>query len=188
MNKQKEKGFTLVELLIILAVIAILVSVAVFALDPAERMREARDNQRMQEINALANAIKLYKIDNSADQLCERDGENGFLGSGGLIDQRLGQYFDELPADPRYVSGSRAFGYYLDNYAFCGDYTTGRRTDSGERAALIINKFESDKYQEQYNNYGEFCAAGSRYSGESTGSRAIPYAYAVTFTPSCYSE
>ena len=60
----REKGFTLVELLIVIAIIAILAAVAFVALDPLTRFRDSRDAARWADITALVSAIKIDQVDN----------------------------------------------------------------------------------------------------------------------------
>jgi prepilin-type N-terminal cleavage/methylation domain-containing protein len=53
-------GFTLIELLIVIAIIAILSVVVVLALNPAEMLRESRDNNRVSDMdNPVAGALPL---------------------------------------------------------------------------------------------------------------------------------
>lgn len=54
------RGFTLLELLIVIAILAILTTVVVLVLNPAEYLAQARDSQRISDLNTLNNAINLY--------------------------------------------------------------------------------------------------------------------------------
>lgn len=60
MIKTSKKGFTLLELLIVIAILAILATAVVLVLNPAEYLRQARDTQRMTDMDTLRNAINLY--------------------------------------------------------------------------------------------------------------------------------
>ncbi len=182
----KNKGFTLVEILIVLAIIAILAALLYVAINPAERLKESRDSQRLQEAEAIAAAIRLYKVDHNGDIFCEADGENGVIGIGNTIDSYLADYFAELPVDPKYADDT-SYKYYLDNFACCVNPTTGAQVDC-TRGAVVITKFESEKYQDEIDNYDDFCPSGSVYGGEATGSRTTPAAYFFPILPSCYSE
>ena len=57
-------GFTLVELLIVIAIIAIIAAVVFVALDPLTRFKDSRDSARWQEVAELMNAIKIDQVDN----------------------------------------------------------------------------------------------------------------------------
>lgn len=58
--KKTQKGFTLLELLIVIAILAVLATVAVLVINPAEYLRQARDSQRVGDLAALKGAIDLY--------------------------------------------------------------------------------------------------------------------------------
>jgi prepilin-type N-terminal cleavage/methylation domain-containing protein len=55
----KTRGFTLVELLVVLGVLAILAVVVVLILDPAKIFQQARDARRIEDLRAVASAIRL---------------------------------------------------------------------------------------------------------------------------------
>lgn len=57
--QKKKNGFTLIELLIVIAIIAILSVVVVLTLNPAEMLRQARDSNRVADLNTLETAISL---------------------------------------------------------------------------------------------------------------------------------
>ncbi len=54
------KGFTLVELLIVIAILAILAAATAVVLNPGELLAQARDAQRSSDLNSLQTAIGLY--------------------------------------------------------------------------------------------------------------------------------
>src|SRR3989338_2734046 len=54
------KGFTLVELLIVIAILAILATVVVLVLNPAQLLAEARDGQRVSDLSTIQSALTLY--------------------------------------------------------------------------------------------------------------------------------
>lgn len=62
MDKNK-KGFTLVELLIVIAILAILSVAVVLVLNPAELIRQSRDSTRISDMAALNSSISLYLTD-----------------------------------------------------------------------------------------------------------------------------
>ncbi len=65
------KGFTLVELLIVIGVIAILAAFAFVALNPLARFQDARNAQRWTDVNAILAAIKLDQIDNGGTYMSD---------------------------------------------------------------------------------------------------------------------
>jgi len=57
MNLNSKKSFTLVELMIVIAILAILSAIVIFALNPSEMFRKNRDSRRMADLNTLNKAI-----------------------------------------------------------------------------------------------------------------------------------
>jgi prepilin-type N-terminal cleavage/methylation domain-containing protein len=60
---KEKKGFTLIELLIVIAIVAILSVVVILTLNPAELLKQARDSNRISDLNVLKSAISLYLAD-----------------------------------------------------------------------------------------------------------------------------
>lgn len=60
---KKEKGFTLLELLIVIGIIAILAAAVVIAINPARHFQQARNSQRWNDINTLSSAVYSYLVD-----------------------------------------------------------------------------------------------------------------------------
>jgi len=54
---RKTRGFTLVELLIVIAIIAILVLLVIIALDPLERIRDANDRNAQNGVRQAGSAV-----------------------------------------------------------------------------------------------------------------------------------
>ncbi len=61
----QKQGFTLIELIIVIAVIALLAASVFVAVDPAKRIGEAQDAQRWASVTAIADAIQQYTVDNN---------------------------------------------------------------------------------------------------------------------------
>lgn len=55
-----KKGFTLLELLIVIAILAILTTVVAITLNPAQLLAQARDSQRLADLSSLNAALGLY--------------------------------------------------------------------------------------------------------------------------------
>jgi type IV pilus assembly protein PilA len=57
MKKSKNRGFTLIEILIVIGLIAILAAVVLIAINPARQFAQGRDAQRISNLNTILNAI-----------------------------------------------------------------------------------------------------------------------------------
>ena len=62
-------AFTLVELLIVIAILAILAAAVVIIINPAEMVAEARDTERISGIKSVKDSIDLFIIDNPSASL-----------------------------------------------------------------------------------------------------------------------
>lgn len=65
----QSKGFTLLELLIVIAILAVLATVAVLVINPVEYLRQARDSQRINDLAAVKGALDLYVSSTSSPSL-----------------------------------------------------------------------------------------------------------------------
>lgn len=57
-SRPQTRGFTLIEVLVVIGIIAVLAAVVLVAVNPARQFKLARDTQRMSNMNAILNAIQ----------------------------------------------------------------------------------------------------------------------------------
>jgi len=109
-------AFTLIELLIVIAVIAILSIVVVLTLNPAEMLRRGRDSNRVSDLDTLTHAISLYQEDQGTV------GGQGSLGTSTII-------YTSLP-DSSSTCGSWNLPSPPSGYAYqCAPSSTYRSTN-----------------------------------------------------------
>ena len=119
-SSQKSSGFTMLEILLVVAAIAILAGIVIVAINPGKQLAETRDAKRNSNVNTILNAIYQYSIDNSGDLpgnipatgTCG-DADNEICASGtepcGLVDLSAittnELYLVSIPSDPQGPSG-----------------------------------------------------------------------------------
>ena len=70
-KKYKQKGFTLLEVLMVIGILAILAAVVLVAINPARQFKIARDSQRNANISTILNAIGQNLTDHGGVFTCE---------------------------------------------------------------------------------------------------------------------
>ena len=68
--KDSTKGFTLIEILVVIGLIAILAAIVLIAINPARQFAQARNSQRESNINTILNAIGQNLADNKGIFTC----------------------------------------------------------------------------------------------------------------------
>lgn len=62
LNKFSSKGFTLVELLVVIAVIGIMAAAVLIAINPVAKINQAKDGNVKSDVSQLANALTAYYV------------------------------------------------------------------------------------------------------------------------------
>lgn len=110
----KQKGFTIVELLIVIVVIAILAAISIVAYNGVQT--RAQDSKRSEAVASIQKALELYKTENGTyPNATVNPGQSGWEVStdvAGTFMEYLRPYMSNVPIDP-VNSSSRMYWYYF---------------------------------------------------------------------------
>jgi len=67
MKTQRKKGFTLIELLIVIGIIAVLMAIAIVAINPGKQFAKANNAKRWGDVSAIVDAASIRIIERKAD-------------------------------------------------------------------------------------------------------------------------
>ncbi|OGD83364.1 hypothetical protein A2775_01350 [Candidatus Curtissbacteria bacterium RIFCSPHIGHO2_01_FULL_39_57] len=102
---RKSSGFTIVELLIVIAIIGILAAAVMVAINPGKRTAQARDGVRKANLKTIATALQTYYVDHDLSYPPDPavdDGTQFSSAAGGVwIPGLAPEQIKTLPTDPR---------------------------------------------------------------------------------------
>lgn len=139
-HTSSQKGFTLIEILLVVAAIAILAGIVILAINPSKQLGDTKNAQRRADINTIINAVHQYSIDNdgvlpntittTSTEICKTGAT-----CTGLIDLTVlttdEKYLTSMPFDPT-GSTANGTGYEIGKTANGRVTVTAPNAEQGE--------------------------------------------------------
>ncbi len=110
-NKQRQVGFTLLEVLLVVAVIALLAGIVIVAINPNKNLVGTRNSQRSADVNTILNGVYQHSIDNkgtlpagitnTATEICATGGGSCTSLVNLSAITTSGKYLVSIPKDPQ---------------------------------------------------------------------------------------
>lgn len=138
---RNKKGFTLVEVLLVIVIIAILAAIVIVAINPGRQVSQANNTQRQSDVKVLLDAVHEFGIDNRGTFPAGITATATVVGSGAaqidICSDLVPTYIAAMPFDPTAAGAAYTdCTTYDTGYTIAQDATSGRITIAAPAAEL----------------------------------------------------
>ena len=142
-HQNEQKGFTLLEILLVVAAIAILAAIVIVAINPTKQLGQTKNAQRRSDVNSIINGIYQYSIDHgistTATQICKTGTATATCATLGLTDLQVvtvnETYLTAIPNDPTNTA-TAGVGYFVGRSANGRVTVTAPNAEQGETISV----------------------------------------------------
>lgn len=128
-----KKGFTLIEVMLVIVIIAILAAIVIIAINPGRQISQANNTQRSSDVNAILGAVQQFAIDNRGTLPTGITTTPTVIGSGAaqidICASLVPTYVAEMPFDPTATGAG---------YTSCTTYDTGYQISADANNRLTV--------------------------------------------------
>lgn len=126
------KGFTLIEVLLVIVIIAILAAIVIVAINPGRQISQANNTQRRSDVSTLLNAVHQYSIDNRGTLPANITATAANVSNAGtdICADIVPTYVAALPFDPT-ATGA--------HFTSCADYDTGYQISTDANGRVVVD-------------------------------------------------
>jgi type IV pilus assembly protein PilA len=139
-SKNKYEGFSLIEILIVVALIIILATITIIAINPGKNFQDTRNAQRSSDVTSILNAVTQFTSEEGNSiamftniQECPTQ---TFIGEGdGLVNLKsllVEEFIVEIPKDPQPAGTDANTGYQICRTASGRVEITAPRAEGGK--------------------------------------------------------
>jgi prepilin-type N-terminal cleavage/methylation domain-containing protein len=150
MHTKQNKGFTLLEILLVIAAIGILAAIVLVAINPNRQIAQARNTVRQADINTIQKAVEQYLIEKGSypssitttpGYICNTGTEqvNGSTNCSGRVDLRelVPTYIAGIPKDPQATGTSTGYNIVINP----NNNKTAVSADLAESKLISLNPY-----------------------------------------------
>lgn len=145
-NQSNCSGFTLIEILVVMGILATLAAIVLVAINPARQFAQARNTERTSNVTTILNAVGQYMADNQGSFPSSietmSNNETKYIGDNpgeiDLCNDLVDTYLATFPQDPQHGDGT---DITLEN---CSNYGTNYQITKNSSGRITVTAPEAE--------------------------------------------
>jgi prepilin-type N-terminal cleavage/methylation domain-containing protein len=148
--RNNQSGFTLIEILLVVAALAILAGIVILAINPNKQLGDTRNSERSTAVSTILNAVYQYSLDNNGTlptSITTTETEICATGAGsctGLVDLAVlsnnEEFLTSIPIDPQCPSVCSANGVGYTILKTANNRITVNAPDAEQSVTITVTR------------------------------------------------